>query len=200
MRILFCRRRDRAAGTRGDHRRAAPSAREARPRPHHRQRRERGGRLRPHDEICNELFAAGADVLTTGNHWLGPARDHRLHRRASTTLLRPHNYPQGHARARRRHSITRRQRQAGAGDQRRWAGCSWTRSTIPSPRVERELASLPARRHRRRDHGRLARRGDHREDGDGPFLSTAASRCVVGTHSHVPTADRADPPGRHRLS
>ena len=54
---------------------------------------------------------------------------------------------------------------------------------------------LPARRGRRRHHRRRPRRGDEREAGAWPITSTGASSLVVGTHTHVPTADHRILPG-----
>ena len=74
-----------------------------------------------------------------------------------------------------------------------WAACSCGRSIAPSTAADRVLAALPAGRPR--DPRRLSRRGDQRQAVDGPSISTAASTAVLGTHTHVPTADEQILPG-----
>ena len=45
-------------------------------------------------KICDQLFDAGADVITTGNH-VWDQREIIVHFDREPRLLRPHNYPQG---------------------------------------------------------------------------------------------------------
>ena len=68
------------------------------------------------EAIYNELIDAGADAITLGNHaW--DQREALVFIERAPRLIRPVNYPQGHARPRRR-SGRDQERQARAGDQR----------------------------------------------------------------------------------
>ena len=46
------------------------------------------------EEICDDIFAAGADCITTGNH-VWDRREIIPHFQRETRLLRPHNFPKG---------------------------------------------------------------------------------------------------------
>src|SRR6185436_11646729 len=46
------------------------------------------------EEICDQLFAAGTDCITTGNH-VWDRRDIIPHFQRETRLLRPYNFPKG---------------------------------------------------------------------------------------------------------
>ena len=107
---------------------------------------------------------------------------------ARRKLIRPINYPTGTP-GRGAALFEARNGAQCAGRSMPWAASSWIRSTIRLRRSSASSSLCPLKARRRRHHHRHACGGDQREAGDGPFLSTAARACVVGTHTHVPTAD-----------
>ena len=136
------------------------------------------------ETIYRELLDVGIDVITLGNHaWdqkealvfieQAPRLDSpdQLSGRNARPRRRPHRDKERRARARRQ----------------RHGPLSWTRSMTRSPPSS---ASFPLTRWdgRRCHHRRFPRRGDERKTGDGIFLRRPR-QPVVGTHTHVPTAD-----------
>ena len=146
-------------------------------------------------QIADELFAAGVDVITLGNHAYHRREIYPLPRRRTSAILRPANYLRLPARPRRvrRRARRRAARRGQPLGQRLPARRARTRSRRSTP-----IARRPARPLRPRAR-RLPRRGDEREGRAWAGTSTAASTAVVGTHTHVPTADARVLPGRDRL-
>ena len=144
------------------------------------------------EKICNQLFDLGADVLTTGNHaW--DQRETLSYIDREPRLLRPANYPVGST--------------PGAGanlydtaDGRRVLVVNVMGSLFmetlddPFAAVERELAAAPL--------GMVAdavivdvhAEATSEKMAMGVFCDGRAS-LVVGTHTHVPTADSRLLPG-----
>ncbi|MHA6288866.1 TIGR00282 family metallophosphoesterase [Maricaulis sp. CAU 1757] len=144
------------------------------------------------EKICNQLFDLGADVLTTGNHaW--DQRETLSYIDREPRLLRPANYPVGST--------------PGAGanlydtaDGRRVLVVNVMGSLFmetlddPFAAVERELAAAPL--------GLVAdavivdvhAEATSEKMAMGVFCDGRAS-LVVGTHTHVPTADSRLLPG-----
>ena len=136
-------------------------------------------------DICDDLFAAGADVLTTGNHAYDQREDTDLYRH-EPRLLRPVNFPpsnpgrgSGLYESAGGHSVLVINAQGQRG---------MPPIDDPCAAVERELSSI-----------KLGREADaiivdfHAEATSekysmGHYLDGRAS-VVVGTHTHVPTAD-----------
>src|ERR1700680_4815151 len=135
--------------------------------------------------VANELFATGVDVLTTGNHWLDQ-REILSFIATEDRILRPRNYPP-----------------ATPG---RGANLYHTRNGFrvlvvnvmgrvhmdplddPFAAVESELVACPLR-----DGADVIIVDMHAEATSekmamGQFCDGRAS-CVIGTHSHIPTAD-----------
>ena len=147
-------------------------------------------------EIARMLFAAGADVLTLGNHaW---DRKEIIPYIAETPrLIRPLNYPPG---------------TPGAGsvavqlpDGRRalvlnaMGRLFMDALDCPFRGTAAELAQSPARRLRRRHRGRFPRRGDQRDHGLRPFLRRTGE--PRRRHAHpLPDGRPPGPAGRHRAS
>ena len=113
-------------------------------------------------------------------------------------MLRPLNYPGRHAGARRRRCSRPQRRRAGAGDQRAWAGCSWTRWTIPSRRSTRELDACPLGGGVDAIVVDIHAEATSEKMAMGHYLDGRVS--AGGRHPH-PCADRRppDPDRRHRL-
>ena len=145
------------------------------------------------EKIANEILDAGADAITLGNHtW--DQREALTFLDREPRVLRPANYPRlSRAPATAPGSTTRR---AGGACwwSACWAACTWTRWTTPSPRWTASWRRV-----------RWARGADavvvdvHAEITSekmamGHFCDGRAS-LVVGTHTHVPTADAQVLPG-----
>ena len=139
-------------------------------------------------KIADQMFAAGVDAITLGNHTYHrreiypylddsrpdraprqlpaqPARTRRLRGRARRRVARrdqPQRQPVRARRALRVHRDRGRARRSSA----RWTTCSWTCTRRPPPRRSRSDWHLD---------GRVS--------------------AVVGTHTHVPTADARVLPG-----
>ena len=145
--------------------------------------------------IADELFAVGVDVISTGNHWADQKEIYGVIE-AEDRILRPVNYPEGHAGAR-RHSRQPAGRRPHSGDEcdgPRLHGCAGRSLRGGGARTQR----LPSGRGCRRHRDRCPCRGDQREDGHGAFLRRP--RQPGGRHPH-PCAHRgrADIARRHRL-
>ncbi len=121
-------------------------------------------------DMAQALFAAGADVITLGNHaWDRKEIIPYIARAAAADP--PAELPARHARRRARDG-GRSPTAAARRGSTRWAGCSWTRSTARSA-APRGARPLQARQHACRHRARLPRRGDEREDGLCALASTA---------------------------
>jgi hypothetical protein len=135
--------------------------------------------------VANEIFATGVDVLTSGNHWLDQ-REILTFIDEEERILRPLNYPKGTP-----------GRGAGLYPLR-----SGARVLVLNPMgrvhmdplddpfaaVEAELASCPLREGADAIVVDIHAEATSEKMAMGQFCDGRAS-CVVGTHSHVPTAD-----------
>jgi len=162
---------------------------------HHRQRRERGGRLRPDARHRRHLFATGIDCITTGNHW-ADQKEILSFIDDEDRILRPRNYP--------------------AGTPGKGAGLYETRSGArvlvmnamgrtfmealddPFASVEAELAPVLWAKGRTPSWSTSMPK-PHRENGDGTFLRRPPPAWLSARTRMCPPR-RANPPGRHRLS
>jgi metallophosphoesterase (TIGR00282 family) len=135
--------------------------------------------------VANELFATGVDVLTSGNHWLDQ-REILGFINDEDRILRPLNYPKG---------------TPGRG-----AGLFHTRSGSrvlvinpmgrtfmdalddPFAAVDAELSACPLREGADVILVDIHAEATSEKMAMGQFCDGRAS-CVVGSHSHVPTAD-----------
>ena len=148
------------------------------------------------ENIAQDFVNAGVDCVTLGNHSFDQ-REALVFIERAPHVLRPINYPPGTP-GRGAWSVRDRERRARAGDQRarpRLHGCRWT---IPSRRWSVSLSACP-----------LGRAADaiildlHAEATSEKqamaYFCGRPRRLVVGTHTHVPTADCAHPARRHGL-
>ena len=137
------------------------------------------------ETILEEFLAAGVDAVTLGNHAFDQ-REALVFIERQPRLIRPANYPPARRGAARRSSRARRAR--GSSSSTCSAASSWRRSTIRSPR---STGSSPPTRWAslRRRHGRRPRRGDQRKMRRSAISPTGGRALVVGTHTHVPSAD-----------
>ena len=142
-------------------------------------------------KTANELFACGVDVLTTGNHWMDQ-KEILTFIDDDDRILRPRNYPEG---------------TPGRG-----VGLYPTRSgqqvlvinvmgrafmdplDDPFAAVERELGACPLREACDAIIVDMHAEATSEKMAMGHFCDGRAS-LVVGTHSHVPTADAQILPG-----
>lgn len=143
------------------------------------------------EKICEELFDAGADVISTGNH-VWDQKDALVFIEKEPRLLRPVNFPEG---------------TPGKGASLYQTGQGETVLVInvmgrlymdplddPFAAVERELANCPL--------GQVADavvidvhcETTSEKNAMGHFADGSAS-LVVGTHTHIPTADTRILPG-----
>ncbi|HEX4079915.1 MAG TPA: TIGR00282 family metallophosphoesterase [Rhizomicrobium sp.] len=142
-------------------------------------------------KTATELFASGIDVLTTGNHW-ADQKEILSYIGEEDRILRPCNYPEG---------------TPGRG-----AGLYETKSgrrvlvvnvmgrhfmdplDDPFAAVEREIAACPLREGCDAAVIDIHAEATSEKMAMGHFCDARAS-LVVGTHSHVPTADAQILPG-----
>ena len=135
--------------------------------------------------VANELFATGIDVLTSGNHWLDQ-REILTFIDQDDRILRPHNYPRG---------------TPGRG-----ASLYHTRNghrvlvinvmgrvymdplDDPFATVEAELSACALRDAADAIVVDMHAEATSEKMAMGQFCDGRVS-CVIGTHSHVPTAD-----------
>jgi len=135
--------------------------------------------------VANDLFATGVDVLTSGNHWLDQ-KEILSFIDGEDRILRPLNYPKG---------------TPGRG-----AGLYQTRNGArilvlnpmgrtfmdalddPFAAVEAELSACPLREGADVIVVDMHAEATSEKMAMGHFCDGRAS-CVIGTHSHVPTAD-----------
>ncbi len=141
--------------------------------------------------VANELFALGVDVLTTGNHWLDQ-REILTFCDDEDRLLRPCNYPKGTP----GHGAGLYNARSG---QRVLVINAMGRVFMdslddPFAAVERELAAAPL--HEIADAAIVDMHAEATSEkmAMGQFCDGRAS-LVVGTHSHIPTADAQIFPG-----
>ena len=144
------------------------------------------------EAIYHEFLDAGADVDHARQSRLGPARGAGVHR-ARAAAAPPAQLSARHARPRRR-ADRGQERRARAGRSTPWAASSWTRSTIRSPRSS--ASSPPARSSSGADAIVVDMHAEATSEKQamGHFCDGRAS-LVVGTHTHVPTADHRILPG-----
>ena len=138
------------------------------------------------------LIDAGADVVTLGNHAFDQRETLAFIERAPICCGRS-TYPAGTP-GRGAGHLHRPQWRPRSGRQCHGPGHHGGRSTIPSRRSS--ASSKPARSATACDavDRRFPCRGDLGEDGAWPLCDGRAS-LVVGTHTHVPTADHQILPG-----
>ena len=135
--------------------------------------------------VSNDLFSCGVDVLTSGNHWLDQ-REILTFIGSEERILRPRNYP--------------------AGTPGRGANLYHLRNGLrvlvinvmgrtymdplddPFAAVEAELSACPLREGADAIVVDMHAEATSEKMAMGQFCDGRAS-CVVGTHSHVPTAD-----------
>jgi len=135
--------------------------------------------------IANDLFATGVDVLTTGNHWLDQ-KEILGFIDEEDRVLRPLNYPRGTP-----------GRGAGLYQTRRGArvlvlnpmGRTFMDALDdPFAAVDAELSACPLREGADAIVVDMHAEATSEKMAMGHFCDGRAS-CVIGTHSHVPTAD-----------
>ena len=145
--------------------------------------------------LCQDFYAAGADLITTGNH-VFDQRDLVAYSERDPRLIRPLNMLPG--------TPGRGSAQVALPDGRRLLVLQVIGRLFmgqlrrPVPRARGRAREIPARRQRPGDRGRPPRRGDQREDGARPSRRRAG---LAGRRHPYPRPDRrcADPAGRHRL-
>jgi hypothetical protein len=150
------------------------------------------------EDIAADDFYAGGTSSPRRQPCLGPARGARQpYRRATRASCVRLNFPARRAGARRHVTVEARNGRA-CWSPTSWAASSWIPSDDPFQAVAaRTRPPVRSAELGRRGGHRHPCRGDQRKSGDRHFADGRAS-LVVGTHSHVPTADRAYPAGRHR--
>ena len=149
-------------------------------------------------DMARALFAAGADVITLGNHaW---DRKELIPYIAETpAVIRPLNFPPGTPGAG-VHTVTLRMAGAWPCWPRRWAGCTWTRSTARSASRHQELSLVQiARRLASPRSWWISTPRPPARNGPTPISFDGQVSLVVGTHTHSPSADHQILRGRHRL-
>ena len=123
--------------------------------------------------VANDLFATGVDVLTSGNHWMDQ-REILTFIDAEEHILRPRNYPPG---------------TPGRGAnlyQTRGGGRVLVINVMG--RVHMEFAACPLRESADVVIVDMHAEATSEKMAMGQFCDGRAS-CVIGTHSHIPTAD-----------
>ena len=132
------------------------------------------------EAILEELLAAGADVVTLGNHAFDQ-KEALVFIERQERLLRPINYPPGTP-GKGAGLFKAAQRRRRAGDQRHGADLH-AGARLPVPRRRRGDHRLRPQARGRCDRGRLPRRGDEREAGDGLFRRRAGK--LRGRYAHA---------------
>jgi metallophosphoesterase (TIGR00282 family) len=141
--------------------------------------------------VANELFAVGVDVLTSGNHWLDQ-REILTFINDEDRILRPLNYPKGTP-------------GRGANLYQTRAGARVLVMNVmgriymdplddPFAAVEAELAACPLREGADAVIVDIHAEASSEKMAMGHFCDGRAS-AVIGTHSHIPTADAQIMPG-----
>lgn len=142
-------------------------------------------------KTANELFASGVDVLTTGNHW-ADQKEILSFIGEEDRILRPRNYPEGTA-------------GRGAGLYQARNGEHVLVVNVmgrhymdplddPFAAVEREIAACPLGEGSDAAVIDMHAEATSEKMAMGHFCDARAS-LVVGTHTHVPTADAQILPG-----
>ena len=138
------------------------------------------------EAIYQEFLDAGADAITLGNHAWDQKRGAGLHR-ARAAPDPPAEFSAAYAGPRRRPD-RHQERQARAGHQRHRPRLHGAVRTIPSARLDRELEACPLREAADAIVVDFHGEATSEKQGMGFFCDGRAS-LVVGTHTHVPTAD-----------
>ena len=144
------------------------------------------------EAIYQELLDAGADAITLGNHAWDQKEALVFIERAPQAD--PADQLSAGTPGRGAALIEAQERRARAGRSMPWAASSWIRSTIRSPRSS---ASLPPVRCKRGADAIIVdmhAEATSEKQAMGHFCDGRAS-LVVGTHTHVPTADHQILPG-----
>ena len=142
--------------------------------------------------VANDLFACGVDVLTTGNHWLDQ-REILSFINDEDRILSAHQVIPRVRRAAAPISIRRAAARAFSSSIR-WAASSWTRSMIPLRRWARNSMACPLGEGADAIVVDIHAEATSEKMAMGHFCDGRAS-LVVGTHSHIPTADAQIFPG-----
>jgi 2',3'-cyclic-nucleotide 2'-phosphodiesterase len=136
-------------------------------------------------KVANELFASGVDVLTSGNHWLDQ-REILTFIDDEDRILRPRNYPPG---------VPGRGAnlyQARSGERVlvvNLMGRTFMEALDdPFAAIDEELSACPLGEGADAIVVDMHAEATSEKMAMGHFCDGRAS-CVVGTHSHVPTAD-----------
>ncbi len=131
------------------------------------------------ERSAREIFAAGADLITLGNHAYRQRDSYELLDREER-IVRPANYPRGNP-GRGSTIVEAAGRKVGVLNLS--GALQLTVARAPFPAADAELAELQPTGRRGADR-RLPRRGDEREGGDRPATSTVASApCSAPTRT-----------------
>jgi metallophosphoesterase (TIGR00282 family) len=142
-------------------------------------------------ETASDLFASGCDVLTTGNHWLDQ-REILTFIAQEDRILRPRNYPKGTAG---RGANLYQARNGGRVLVVNVMGRVFMEALDdPFAAVESELSVCALREDADAIVVDIHAEATSEKMAMGHFCDGRAS-CVVGSHSHVPTADAQILPG-----
>ena len=142
-------------------------------------------------ETANDLFASGADVLTTGNHWLDQ-REILTFITQEDRILRPRNYPKGTPG--RGANLYQARNGARVLVINVMGRVFMDALDDPFAAVESELSFCALREDADAILVDIHAEATSEKMAMGHFCDGRAS-CVVGTHSHVPTADAQILPG-----
>jgi 2',3'-cyclic-nucleotide 2'-phosphodiesterase len=135
--------------------------------------------------VANDLFATGVDVLTSGNHWLDQ-REILTFIDSEERILRPRNYPPGTpGRGASLYSVRGGARVLVINVMGR---IYMDALDDPFAAVEAELSACPLREGADAIIVDMHAEATSEKMAMGQFCDGRAS-CVVGTHSHIPTAD-----------
>jgi len=135
--------------------------------------------------IANELFATGVDVLTTGNHWLDQ-KEILNFIDDEDRVLRPLNYPKGTPG--RGASLYQTRRGARVLVLNPMGRTFMDALDDPFAAVDVQLSACPLREGADAIIVDMHAEATSEKMAMGHFCDGRAS-CVIGTHSHVPTAD-----------
>ncbi len=143
------------------------------------------------EAVCDELLAAGGDVMTLGNHTFDQ-REALVFIERQPRLIRPANYPAGTPG--RGTAMVEARNGARVLVMNVMGRIFMDALDDPFASVERALHDCPLGARLRRHGDRHSRRGDREKLAMAHFVDGRAS-LVVGTHTHVPTADHQILPG-----
>jgi metallophosphoesterase (TIGR00282 family) len=136
-------------------------------------------------DVANELFAVGADVLSSGNHWLDQ-REILTFIGAEDRLLRPANYPKGTPG--RGANLYQAKNGARILVVNLMGRVFMDQLDDPFARVEDELSACPLGEGADAIVVDMHAEATSEKMAMGQFCDGRVS-AVIGTHSHVPTAD-----------